>query len=82
MSLCHELCKECQIPVHAGASISDADMRAYCSSQGLAGFKIPRFIRWQASSLPANSSGKVIKQLVKEELLNLQQEAIVACSRL
>ena len=64
------------------AAAFEAGVRAYCQGQGLAGFKIPRFLRWQTSPLPTNSSGKVLKQRVREALLRLQQKPVTAHSRL
>ena len=66
----------------ADAAAFEAGVRAYCKSQGLAGFKVPRFVRWQMSPLPVNSSGKVLKQQVREVLTRLKQETTTPRSRL
>ena len=53
----------------AGAVTSD-DLINFCRKTGLAGFKIPRVFILQRKALPLNSSGKVVKQQVKQVLLD------------
>ena len=45
------------------------DLARFCRTNGLAGFKIPQLILVQTVPLPLNSSGKVLKQQVKQQLL-------------
>ncbi len=70
----------------APQSTSLADLQAHCRSQGLAGFRLPRFAAAlpAGSQLPLNASGKVAKPAVREALLGCQGGAVgvVAVSRL
>ena len=57
--------------------VAEGDLREFCRSQGLAGYKLPRTVAAivppvagsTASSLPVNASGKVQKTLLKELLV-------------
>jgi non-ribosomal peptide synthetase component E (peptide arylation enzyme) len=64
------------------ADALEAPLRAFCRSQGLAGFKVPRFVRCQHSALPTNSGGKILKLRVRQHLLKLQRESAPTHSRL
>ena len=48
--------------------LSPEALQQLCRSQGLAGFKLPRLILAQRHPLPSNSSGKVLKHVVRAQL--------------
>ncbi|GIL43903.1 hypothetical protein Vafri_1490, partial [Volvox africanus] len=48
------------------------DLQAHCRAQGMAGFRLPRFAVGQWQPLPTNSSGKVHKAVVREQLAALR----------
>lgn len=53
------------------ADVSEQELKDFCRTQGLAGFKVPRVVRTQKGPLPMNSSGKVLKQDVGQQLRQL-----------
>ena len=66
-----------------GAGGTSAEQLAqFCRAEGLAGFKVPRVIYLQQIPLPCNSSGKVLKYLVRQRLLQLQGGSGTQRSRL
>ncbi|GLI69976.1 hypothetical protein VaNZ11_014628, partial [Volvox africanus] len=50
------------------------DLQAHCRAQGMAGFRLPRFAVGQWQPLPTNSSGKVHKAVVREQLAVLRSD--------
>ena len=64
----------CQRVAAGGEGVlTAAQMVQFCRDLGLAGFKLPRVLHAQKSSLPVNASGKVLKHVVKEKLLRLEE---------
>ncbi|MDQ2795764.1 MAG: AMP-binding protein, partial [Actinomycetota bacterium] len=53
------------IVLRTGASLTEADVIAFCKEH-LANFKVPRSVRF-VDSLPRNPSGKVLKNVLREE---------------
>jgi acyl-CoA synthetase (AMP-forming)/AMP-acid ligase II len=53
--------------------LSEADLQQHCRSAGLSAYKLPRVIV-QLQGLPLNSSGKIMKVAVREQVLQLQQQ--------
>ena len=51
---------------------SAEQLAQFCQAEGLAGFKVPRVIHLQQTPLPCNSSGKLLKHLVRQRLLELE----------
>lgn len=51
------------------ATVSPDALQSWCRSSGLAGFKLPRVIAAQWQPLPVNASGKLVKHVVKQTLL-------------
>ena len=48
----------------------DAALRAFCAAR-LADYKVPETITWSAEPLPRNANGKLMKRLMRAELLPL-----------
>ena len=48
-------------------SVSLQELQELCRASGLAGFKLPRYAM-ASDSLPRNTSGKVLKHVVRQEL--------------
>ena len=69
----------CQ-PLPAAHQVATADLRAFCRQAGLSGYKLPGLIVATAATasvgLPVNSAGKVLKVLVRQQLLDLQQAQV------
>ena len=53
------------------ASLSPARVMELCKEQGLSSFMVPRIVLAQRGPLPVNSSGKVMKQDVRQHMLQL-----------
>ena len=57
------------VRLHTTASISDTELLAYAKSR-LAGYKIPSHVLFRTEPFPRNSTEKVLKQPLREELLS------------
>ena len=56
------------VRLHAGASLADGQLRAWCRDK-LAGYKIPRrLLQWD--EIPRNPTGKVLRRVIRERLGN------------
>ena len=53
-----------------GGTPDDAALRAFCAAR-LADYKVPETITWAAEPLPRNANGKLMKRLLRAELLPL-----------
>lgn len=65
--------------------VSYASLKQHCQGCGLSGYKVPRVVSAQSSDLPLTSSGKVMKQAVKEQLqraLVFHDHVVIQRSRL
>lgn len=51
-----------------------ASMKAYCLSNGLASYKIPKLVVVYPQQLPRNATGKVLKQQLRQTIISLLQE--------
>ena len=51
--------------------LSPARVVESCREQGLSSFMVPRIVLAQREPLPVNSSGKVLKQAVRQRMLQL-----------
>lgn len=51
------------------ATVSPDALQSWCRSSGLAGFKLPRVIAAQWQPLPVNASGKLVKHVVRQTLM-------------
>jgi fatty-acyl-CoA synthase len=58
-----ELCA--WVVLHAGAQLSDQDVREYCRGQ-IAHYKIPRYVRF-VESFPMTVTGKIQKYKMREQ---------------
>ncbi len=57
----------------AKSVLSSESVRQHCRQQGLTSFRLPRFVFGQHAALLVNSSGKVLKHQVREQLLALMR---------
>jgi fatty-acyl-CoA synthase len=55
----------CALVSRAGLELTLVDVRGLCREKGLAGYKQPRRV-FHVGELPKNSSGKILKFLLKE----------------
>lgn len=60
---------ESLVPLKDKLVLSSESVVSMCRSNGLSGFMLPRVILAQYSALPTNSSGKVLKHVVREQLM-------------
>ncbi len=51
----------------SGARVSEAELEAFCRSQ-IAGFKVPRTILFTEEPLPRNALGKVVRQVLRNQV--------------
>jgi O-succinylbenzoic acid--CoA ligase len=55
--------------VHApGVARDDAALRAHCAAR-LADYKVPETFTWSDTPLPRNANGKLMKRLLREQLV-------------
>ena len=54
----------------SGGTPDDAALRAFCAAR-LADYKVPETITWRTEPLPRNANGKLMKRLLRAELLPL-----------
>ena len=54
----------------AGGTPDDAALRAFCAAR-LADYKVPETVTWRTEPLPRNANGKLMKRLLRAELLPL-----------
>lgn len=62
-------CSESLVPSKDKLVLSSESVISMCRSNGLSAFMLPRVILAQYSALPTNSSGKVLKHVVREHLM-------------
>ena len=55
------------------SGVSPESVRQHCRQQDLTSFRLPRIVFGQHAALPLNSSGKVLKHKVREQLLALMR---------
>jgi len=55
------------VVLHEGASLAPAELRAHCA-EGIAKFKVPRYLWFLDEALPRNASGKFLKRQLRDEL--------------
>jgi long-chain acyl-CoA synthetase len=53
------------VQVHVGADLTDAEVRAWVA-ETLADFKVPTYVEMRTERLPRNSTGKLLKNLLRE----------------
>ena len=66
--------------------VSTESVRQHCRQQDLTSFRLPRIVFGQHTALPVNSSGKVLKHKVREQMLALMcandSDAVESLSKL
>ncbi|BDA41727.1 2-succinylbenzoate-CoA ligase [Coccomyxa sp. Obi] len=62
-------CLKSLVPSRDKLVLSSESVNSMCRSSGLSAFMLPRIILAQYSALPTNSSGKVLKHVVREQLI-------------
>ena len=66
---CPVLGERVHVFVHApGGGVSEADLRAFCAAR-LADYKVPETVTFLAAPLPRNANGKLMKRLLRDQLL-------------
>ena len=60
------------IVVRPGSSVEDEDLMAWCRDH-MANYKVPRYLR-SLDALPTNSSGKIMKAVLREKAGRLRPE--------
>ena len=56
-------------------SLTPLQLKEQCRAGGLSGFKLPRLIAAQYHPLPINTSGKVLKRIIKAQLESLELQS-------
>jgi len=69
-----ELVMACVV-LKPGATLTDNDLIAFCR-RSLATYKLPRRVEFSETDLPKNSSGKVLKKILRERFWTHQERAV------
>jgi long-chain acyl-CoA synthetase len=69
-----ELVMACLV-LKPGATLTSDDLIAFCR-QSLASYKLPRRVEFSETDLPTNSSGKVLKKILRERFWTHEERAV------
>jgi long-chain acyl-CoA synthetase len=69
-----ELVMACVV-LKPGATLTTDDLIAFCK-RSLANYKLPRHVEFSATDLPKNSSGKILKKILRQHFWAHQQRAV------